>query len=224
MFIDTKVSEAEIRSFYEATRRAEYLLASRNPNLIVAPLRGAEPLIESMRIIAKLNGRELPEVVYVETGTIDHICEDGERSEPKALSSEQKMELVGSRLQPHLEGQDCVHLCLVDEVENGGSIVKNLDYVNGTLRILNPDIQFDLWALGICGPKEKARKFDKLLGMGKLFPIHVIDLFTIDRTRYLSPLVRKNGNVTQTGEYPRDIKTDLYAEIGKLHIKYLGNK
>ena len=60
---DWKVSDSMIESFYAAVCQAEHYIALRRPNLIVGPLRGAEPIIESIRIIAELEGRQLPDVL-----------------------------------------------------------------------------------------------------------------------------------------------------------------
>jgi len=108
-------------------------------------------------------------------------------------------------------------LCLVDEVHSGGSITKNFDYINGALRIYYPEVDFDLEAVGICGQQEKCRKFNQLRDMGRLTPFYTDNLFTVDKTRYLSPLVRVNGDVVQEGRYPKDLKGDLYKEIARIH-------
>ena len=93
---DRKVTQEIMDSFYRAVSNAEYRIAARQPDLIVGPLRGAEPILESMGLIARFNGRELPEILYVETG-----CLGGPN--PKPLGEEEKLELVKRRLEPHVE-------------------------------------------------------------------------------------------------------------------------
>jgi len=205
-----------IKSFYEAVREAEYIVASRKPDLIIAPLRGAEPIIESMRVIAELEGRKLPEVAYVETGTLDSR-QDGKPLRP--LFPKKKVELVRARLSQYIEKSDGhLKVCLIDEVISGGSIVKNYDYVNGALRLFYPNVEFELSAIAICeGGIIKCGRFEQLRGMRRITPLFVDDLFTIDRTRFLTPLVRRGDEVRQEGEYPRNSKPMLYAELERLH-------
>jgi hypothetical protein len=215
---DYKVSEQAVLSFYKAICKAEYLVNSRKPNLLVGPLRGAEPIIESLKIIAGLEGHEFPPVLYVETGSIDKVLEEGKILSPKPLRDEQKVQLVGQRLEPHVQDYGkLLNLCLIDEVESGGSIVKNYDYINGALRIFYPSTDYNLEAIAICGPKDKCGRFKQLWEMGRITPLFVDDLFTVDRTGYLSPLVRTGDNVQQKGAYPKDLKSGLYNEVIKLH-------
>ncbi|MFH0863295.1 MAG: hypothetical protein V1875_09765 [Candidatus Altiarchaeota archaeon] len=211
-----RVSKEQVMSFYEAIREAEYIVASRKPDFIVAPLRGAEPLIESMAVVADLEGRDMPEVVYIETGTIGSRI-DGKPLRP--LFPEGKVALVSERLGSRFRGKDGrLSICLVDEVESGGSIVKNFDYVNGAMRLYYPKVDFDLYAVGICSrSREKCGRFVQLLGMGKITPLYVDDLFTVDRTRFLSPLVRKDDDVRRQGLYPGDSKNELYNNIERIH-------
>jgi len=215
---DVRISEDRLMSFYQAIKRAEYIVSSRKPDLLIAPLRGAEPIIESMRVIARLEGHELPEVVYVETGTIT-AREDGKPLRP--LFPHAKVDLVDKRLTPHLEGSvRPLRLCLIDEVEQGGSIVKNFDYVNGAMRLMHPGVDFELFAIAICSRgTEKCEGFNQLRMMGRIFPLFVDDLFTVDRVRFLSPLVRRGDDVQREGEYPRDSKRILYSEIERLHLE-----
>ncbi len=206
-----------IVSFYEAIKLAERIVATEKPDLIVGPLRGAEPIIESMRVIAGLEGRELPRVVYIETGSIDHIFDGEVRKNPIPLNTKQKLGIVISRLAPYLVNHWGLSVLLVDEVEHGGSIVKNYDLVNEALNFYYPRANYDFKAVAICGPQDKCSKFEQLTRMGKIIPVYVRDLFTVDKTKFLSPLIRRSDDVRREGTYPMDLKPKLYAQIVDLH-------
>ena len=217
-FADPRVSQESLVSFYKAIREAERIVISRQPDLLIGPLRGAEPIIKSIGIIASLECHKLPTVLYIGTGCIDSLFEGQQRLNPKPLSDEQKLDLVKESLSPYvIQRNEKFRLCLIDEVNGGGSIVKNYDYINGALRIFYPKTDFNLEAIAICNPQEKCGRFKQLMRMRKITPLYVADLFTVDRTRYLTPLVRKGHNVEQKGKYPKDLKSELYNELARLH-------
>lgn len=207
-----------IVSFYEGIKIAERTVATEKPDLIVGPLRGAEPIIESMRVIASLEGREFPQVVYIETGCIDHVFDGMVRKNPVSLNVEQKLGIVMSRLAPYLDNHGGkLSVLIVDEVERGGSIVKNYDLVNKALHFSCSQANYDLKAVAICGPQDKCAKFEQLTRMGKIIPVYVRDLFTVDKTKFLSPLIRRSDDVRREGTYPMDLKPKLYTQIADLH-------
>ncbi len=215
---DQKVSKSALYSLYKALALAEEHIANKAPDLIIGPLRGSEPLIESMKIIADMNKRAFPNVLYIETGCIDSIVNDNTRFDPRALEEAQKVALVKKRLYPYVSGRKReINMSIIDEVVRGGSILKNYDYVNGAMKLYYPEKKFKLNAVGIAGPEAKTYYFEQMRAIGLLKAFFVENLFTVDRTRFLTPLIRTGDDVVQQGAYKRSVKSDLYDAIREIH-------
>lgn len=138
-------NEAEILSFYGAINGAYEEIKKVKPDIIVAPLRGAEPLIKSIRLVAGLEKASwaIPKVAYVKTGqfTADYVpgkklVERVEQRLVPAPTHGEKKKIIDSALAPHAEklNKDNPHIMLLDEAMRGGSITESYEILREFLR------------------------------------------------------------------------------------------
>ncbi len=228
-------SQDELESFYIAIKIVYRIILASRPDAIIAPLRGAEPLIKSVQLLASLEGKSkrIPPVHYPRTGEQtaervfrkERIRDSFAADMVKAMTDAQKEKELPKIFEKIIERHKKGHpkILLLDEVFQGGSIVgtlKRLDscnYLRGN--------RAKIFAIGIANePTPKNAEYKNLLNRRRIREIRVKRLFTIDSPQFIYPLVERmflgvRRRRPMIGVTRRGLtgKLDLYRDLSELH-------
>lgn len=199
----------EILAFYRACYGIYLHITGNRPDVIVAPLRGADPIIKTVRLIASLerNSEAIPTVVYPRTGEQSALPEKKVYSHipPKYIESmsvsEKKRELLdmlGRVVERKKPGQP-VKVLLVDEAFSGGSISSHYSIIKELIRKHRWKVSLSAIAVTTRHEKveHKSGEYVRLRSEKKIREFSVPWLFTTDSPSFLQPLIESRRSVLE---------------------------
>ena len=188
-------SDDVMESFYAGIVRAYQLILETRPDVIVIPLRGAEPLWKFIRSLANSDrcSSELPLACHLRLGEYHALDGEGVYQIAGGAGFEDKEKFVReglSRVLGRLNNPQPT-VCILDEAFNGGSIVKNYALVHDYLGREWPTAEDRLFCIAISDSRgDKTQKFKRMVESGGIVEVPVKALFTMDSPYYLYTLVK----------------------------------
>ena len=188
------------------------------PDIIIVPLRGGEPLIRGIQLIASLERRssELPMICFLKIGEINPEMS----GYPVPIHQQDKDRIVREKLATTFKkiGKTNLKILLLDEAQYGGSISKNFQIIERAMKKIGyPDSK--LGAIAIAEHKLQRRPlFKRLVEEKKIFVIPVEKLVTTDRQQYLLNLIRRGRYSVSIGTSSNTThRLNLLSRLEKLH-------
>jgi len=181
--------KSEVVSFCKGMNEMYEFGRSINPDLIIFPLRGAQPFSAAYAKISELNNVKNPEMLLLPIGTFLDIHMKKERG----MTKPEKIEITEQNLDTYFcDNPKARQVLLVDEVLNGGTILTNFNLINNYLMTCFPDAKLNVCAIEH-GQYEQRGKYKNQAKKHDFCKIRVDSLFVMDRPQYL-PKVSKNGS------------------------------
>lgn len=197
----------ELAAFREAMYHAYLSILSQKPTAIIAPLRGAEPLIKVIQLFAsgERKSSQIPMIYYPKVGqmTMDIMPKYVEKIPPsysKSMDEAQKKceySRVLDRIMSRNKGKQ-VRLILLDEVIGDGSISTSYKLIQeliaektskGDRNFRGRQINFGAIAISDQS-RQQSKKPDylNLVHRGKIREFKVPRLFTTDSSKFITGL------------------------------------
>ncbi|MFH0954688.1 MAG: hypothetical protein V1777_01135 [Candidatus Micrarchaeota archaeon] len=188
----------ELDHFYEVCYEIYRQIVHQRPDLIIAPLRGSDPIIKTVLLIASLERKSklIPKIVYPRTGEQTDIpFQRGYASVPaklrEAMTEDQKQKellaLVGPKIEACKPGH-ALKLFLVDEAFSGGSISQHYRLLENLIREKGWRVR--MRAISVASrPVPKSSGYRRLVNAKKIREFSVPWLFTTDSPLFLHPLI-----------------------------------
>ncbi|MFH0970204.1 MAG: hypothetical protein V1776_01960 [Candidatus Diapherotrites archaeon] len=194
----------ELLGFYRACYAVYRQIIHRRPTVIIAPLRGAEPILKTIHLIASLERKSslMPPVMYPRTGeqsdldnglVFDTIPARFRESMTHAQKKKELTDMLG-QVMSSVKRQKPVRVMLIDEAFSGGSISEHFSLLDGIIRERN-------WNASLFGASvttkrtPKSKVYSRLLWEGRIKQYDVPWLFTTDSMKFLFPLSGKRKKI-----------------------------
>ncbi|MFA5930778.1 MAG: hypothetical protein WC821_00535 [archaeon] len=205
----------ELYGFYTGIYHAYQSIVYQGSNAIISPLRGAEPLVKSINLLATYEGNNsrIPRLYYPRVGQVNY----GETKKVVAkvnpdfastrtqIATEQKREMRRT-LESIIKTNNPIHdsrkrivITLLDEVFSGGALAKNFSIMEEALNEINAErikrrlpmqkVAFNVIAIADSGVK-RCSEYQHLKSMRMVKEFVVPRLFTTDNPRFLFPLIK----------------------------------
>lgn len=202
----TDYNLSELEAFAHAAYKSYLSIISSRPDAIIAPLRGAEPIIKAINLYANEEKKSalIPPVFYPRTGQLS-IGKSGEVIDktapgfsPSQKESEQLREINRS-LDKIIKSakrnyKNKIHITVIDEVRHGGSVSQAVDLIDELLRRKKTGLTIDISVLAIAEKKAYRSKPYIHLKTRKNFKEFLVPrVFTMDSGRYLFPLIKEKS-------------------------------
>lgn len=211
-----KVHDSEWRGFFEALYTAYQKILKLRPDIIVVPLRGAEPLLRGIQLFASLERKSnmMPRACFLRIGEINKK----ESTHPYSLDDEAQRGEVDKRIIDAVKKiqKDNPSILLLDETVSGGSIAKNYAMVQRALSRYRSGAHLRSIAIAEVG-RERFRGFNQLVAGGKIEPIFVQRLFTIDKENLLLELIRESRSSTRIRSHNIMTRLDMLTRLTREH-------
>ena len=180
---------SELFSFCNGMHQMYLYAREINPDLVLFPLRGAQPFAASYTKIAALKEEPTPDFLLLPLGT----CTDIERKVLRGLTKPEKERVVERNLDVYFAAKPSTRrVLLVDEVMNGGTILEHHHLVSKYLQERYSDSE--LRTCGIeNGSHEPRGRYKNRAAKHGFYRVRVDTLFVMDREQFL-PKVRLNGD------------------------------
>jgi len=197
-----EIGQESLEDFARGAGVISKLIEYENPDYIIAPARGAMPLIWSLEEIAKREGRELPNIVKLPTGTHTDIY-DADRA--GGINKPQKWAVIKDYLQTICElesGNQKTKILLLDEARYGGTVTNAAEYIYKGLEELRETNGWRTELVTIVAHDKRnseaarAKRFNRLMS-NQYGPAHKVtmDMPYIDRNHILPLILSQNPSV-----------------------------
>ncbi len=218
--MSTHYSLDELFGFYNAMFHTYRDIYAQRSDAIVSPLRGSEPLVKSVKLVAGLEGHSsaLPKVYYPKVGQVNygkysggvipHIGGDYAVTHNQ-VETEQKKEMnrivEGVFRDAHYpkHPKKRILITVLDEVYSGGSISKNVQLLEEALQEVTtkrlkkggkvPTVYIRVIAIANKN-SYRCKEYRSLLSRGIVKEFVVPKLFTTDSPHFLYPLVKERAS------------------------------
>ncbi len=202
-------SQKEILEYYNAIYRSYLSIISQKPAAILAPLRGSEPLMKSINLIASLERKssEIPRTYYPRIGQLNqnvNTTKVVDKAPPSfAPSPSQKAQYRETKrsieriIKNHIKNsknsrKKPIKITIIDEVQRGGSLTQ---FTNMVEKILSEKrnkyrINFNVISIAETG-KKRCPEYIHLKQISNVKEFKVARLFTTDSPKFLFPLTKK---------------------------------
>lgn len=198
-------SVEELESYYHSLYSAYRTILASKPDLVVVPLRGAEPLAKAVRLFATLERKssQLPSFVYPRLGeqTIEEgtVVDRFSMAKAKTISDRDRKrecsrvvdKAIKERKKRNGRRTDPIILVL-DEVVQGGSITKTIGLLREAAATKGKSIITTAIAVSDSG-REKSAEYRHLVSLGIIKEYPVKRLFTVDSPTFLRPLIAQRS-------------------------------
>ena len=178
--------EGYLADYFKALYQTYSEIINAKADILVVPLRGAEPLLRGIQLIASYNKKssEMPRLCFLKIGEIEKA-----ESEPKHSFTidEQQIEAVrmlGKSLSA-INKKGPFKILLLDEASKGGSISKNVKLLEHALRKIGGAGEIKAISITEKG-KPRCNNFTNMVRSGKINPIFVEKLLTTDKKKFLA--------------------------------------
>ncbi len=199
-------SLSELEAFTKATYKAYLSILGSKPDAIIAPLRGAEPLVKVMHLFGSEERKtsELPRVYYPRLGQVS-IGEHGkviDKTLPGFLQSQEESEqirevrrMLDSVLKrSKIEGKRRIHLVLVDEVRHGGSVTQAVEMIENLIAKKATQIPVSISVVAIAEDRAyRSASYNALKSRIHVKEFLVPRVFTMDSATSLFPLLKEKN-------------------------------
>lgn len=199
-------TRSELEAFTKATYKAYLSILSTKPDAVIAPLRGAEPLIKVMNMYAseERKSNQMPRVFYPRLGQIS-IGEHGkviDKTKPGFLQSQSEPEqvrelrrMLDSVLKrSRIEKKKRIHLVLVDEVRHGGSVSQAVEMIERLIATKATGIPVSISIVAIAEEKAyRSANYNALKSRVHVKEFYVPRVFTMDSANSLFPLLKEKN-------------------------------
>ncbi len=217
--MSTRYSLDELFGFHEAILHAYRDINAHQSDAIISPLRGSEPLVKSVKLIASLerNSAALPKVYYPKVGQVNYgkfapgviksIGGDFAVTHDQ-IETEQKKEMLrivdGVFKDAHYpkHPKKRIMITVLDEVYSGGSISKNVSLLEEALQEVTtrrlkrgdkvPTVYIKVIAIAN-KDSYRCKEYRALRARGIVREYVVPRLFTTDSPHFLYPLVKERN-------------------------------
>jgi hypothetical protein len=211
--------ERGIWEYYEALHQAYLHVLEAKPDIIVVPLRGAEPLWRGIQLIASLERRssELPRACFLRIGEIER----GESKHPYSFRVDQQQAETVKRLSKSIKAvgkKEGLKVLLLDEASRGGSVTKNMGLVKHALKRVAGGWEAKAVAV-VESEKMRHPPFERMAGRGEITPVFLRKIPTMDKKMFLLRLVRESAEKTRVKKGFTMHRLGLLAKIEKMHSK-----
>ncbi|MDD5111841.1 MAG: hypothetical protein PHG85_04805 [Candidatus Altiarchaeota archaeon] len=171
-------------SMYEGLREAYSRITSNKPDLLVAPLRGAEPLLRGIQAMADSDGRSnaLPPYVFLEIGEAGGRPADKDWTEANRRRIENKLGAALKGL-----GKEDADVMMLDETQHGVAFGRNYRQIKEFLNARFPKARLRAIAISDC-MKTGMRMSDPYLAGEDISVIGVKRLISMDQEERLPNL------------------------------------
>ncbi len=212
----SRISEKYLNSFYDAVHQTYLSILKERPDYILVPFRGADPILKGVQLLASIdrNSSKMPRVIPLLIGEISRE----KSTHPYSFREDEKIAEIGRRLQ-RLKGlKGTPKLIIVDEVQKGGSMSKNFGYVENALRRMG--ISAELSGIGIAETgTPRHERFSVLEQQGKIKPIFVEKLFTVDKQVFLPEIRRTDSNSTHISSHNLNERMEIFEKLQQMHME-----
>ncbi len=191
----------ELTYFYRACYELYRHIVVERPDVIIAPLRGAEPIVKTIRLIASLEKKSslIPLIVYPRTGE-QHKVERKNmyeslppQFEESMTPRQKKRELddMISRVFGTKNGKRHKSIFLIDEAFSGGSVSTHYRLIDQLIREHSWNASLRTFSVTTKHQKvsQKSSDYLRLLREGRITEVEVPWLFTTDSPFFLQPLI-----------------------------------
>jgi hypothetical protein len=199
-------SLSELEAFSKATYKAYLSILVTKPDAIIAPLRGAEPLVKVMQLFAseERKSSDLPRVYYPRLGQVS-IGESGkviDKTLPGFLQSQEEPEqikelrrMLDSVLKrSRIDGKKRIHLVLVDEVRHGGSVTQAVEMLENLIAKKATQIPVSISIVAIAENRAyRSASYNALKSRIHVKEFLVPRVFTMDSANSLFPLLKERN-------------------------------
>lgn len=119
------------------------IFEQEKPDLIIAPWRGAAPLVWTLEEMAKRRGDTLPECIAIPLGTNVDVANGGHQ---KGISATSKIHIISTYLETIYEtmGENVHKIMLLDEANTGGTISQAAHHFNHILESMRDKYQWNV--------------------------------------------------------------------------------
>jgi hypothetical protein len=223
----------ELTSFFKATYAAYRKIISTQPQVIIAPFRGAEPIMKAIFLYASLEGKshQMPKVAWPRAGeqSIEHSIkvEKLSKNHAPAMSTEEKkqeFERIIHQAVKRSNGKP-TRVVVVDEVIHGGSITNTIALLKNASDKMGKNVTISGFAIAEMGQVLKG-EYRHLRSKGTINEFPVRRMFITDSPLFLRPLRenRKMYPLTLRGRPHLGVSAvasqtnlDLLADLSELH-------
>jgi hypothetical protein len=199
---------SELDAFVNATYKSYLSIIASKPDALIAPLRGAEPLVKVMNLYASLEKKTnlMPRVYYPKIGQIS-IGQNGkviDKTLPGFLQSQKESEQLKelNRMVDRLlvnaknSNKKRLNVVFVDEVRHGGSVSQAVEMVEKILANRVTKIPINISVIAIAEKKAyRSVAYNNLKSRFKVKEFLVPRVFTMDSGNSLFPLLVNKSSV-----------------------------
>lgn len=196
----------ELEAFTKATYKAYLSIISSKPDGVIAPLRGAEPLMKVINMYAadERKTREMPRVYYPRLGqislgahgkVIDKTLPGFLQSQTETEQTKELRRMLDSILKKaKKDGKKRIHLTFVDEVRHGGSISQAVEMIEKLMAKSGTGIPVSISLIAIAENKAyRSASYNSLKSRIHVKEFNVPRVFTMDSANSLFPLLKEKN-------------------------------
>ncbi len=191
----------EIVFFYRACYGLYRQILAERPDIIVAPLRGADPIVKTIRLIASLERKSssIPTIVYPRTGEQHRVPEKRQYTHvppiyEESMTISQKRRELEDMIQRAVDkrnGRGVTTVFLIDEAFSGGSVSQHYHLLDDLIQQKKWNMKLRAFSVVTKHEKvaSKSSAYTRLVKEGRITEFEVPWLFTTDSPLFLYPLI-----------------------------------